>query len=274
MPGFVKQLGTYVPVDNLFVKQNGVYVPADVAYAKQLGTYQIWYDGGSGGGNPQEDLDYIEILNDTVAEGVVSDDSTDNVYGGGIRRDANGYLISYASAGGDIRQTRSLSVKLPLFIPQLNVTDTWLSGKGIVNNGATVSFARKNLIQVKTASNILSYDLFANNVRDNLKLDLFSNNLRLSSAERGFRYAYGNSDPDQGDLNKSNFLNRVLSNQGGVGIAAVSQVSYPNIPTDRYSNLRVEWRVDVDVAYNLTFTHVDSGLTRTINHIVKFRTYN
>lgn len=274
MPGFVKQNGIYVPVDNLYVKQNGIYTPADVAYAKQLGTYQIWYDGGSGGGNPQEDLDYIEILNDTVAEGVVSDDAISDVYGRGRNRDVNGYPICNSNFDTSFRVTRSLSVKLPIFIPQLNVTDTWLSGKGIVNNGATVSFARKNLIQVKTASNILSYDLFANNVKDNLKLDLFSNNLRLSSAERGFRYAFGNSDPDQSDLNKSDFLNRALNNQGGVGIAAVSQTGGTNAPTERYSNLRVEWRIDVDVAYNLTFTHVDSGLNRTINHIVKFRTYN
>lgn len=266
----IKVNGIYKPVREAYIKVNGIYKIVRNSYVKVNGEYKSVGAGEDEGYDPTDDLNSIVITNDLVAGGGLIDEFVNNLYGRGNNNDLNNYPIGgyFITAGSDNGWTaRSHVVKLPVFSPILNQSQSWLDSKDFVISGSTANIASKRQIQVENTWND-SYVLYKNNAFNYLKLKLTNNKVRLISEEKSGRYTCNNGGIryiEQADFNRADFLNR---DGGNESILAVGYKGYSYKLLDS-----VIWKWEVDVNYQLTITHTPTGQSRTINHTIRFRTY-
>jgi len=270
MAGYVKKNGRYFPIMRGWVKRKGIYQPLLVGYAKgENGEYGAWFNATNG---TQADLDYIEILNDSVRSAISPlFEYSQNAWGKSANQDANGTQIGYKTPYQD-KYIKTMAMRIPIYSPQLNTSSTWLESRGISisASSATIGSIKLNKLS-KTSDN--GYDVVTQNVIDNIKLELIGNDVRISSADYNFRYFGYNGSATFDNITLEQLasggvlLNRTADTSGGL-CSGVYQTVNGSIK-DKF-----EWRLEIDVDYSLTFKSVASNLSRTITKTIKIRTYN
>lgn len=281
---YIKRIGTYEDVKSAHVKVNGSYQNVSQVYVKRLGVYEGIDLGESTdpGYDPTDDLNSIEITNDLVAN-TNTEECWNNVWGNGNAKDKSNQLIadtfnSYFggdSSGTTYYITNYFTCVLPQFTPLLNKPQSWLDSKEFVISGSTAAVTTANQIQVRRQKDYGSYDLFKNNAAAALQTTLNNNSVILHTAEKGIKFRNNFiSSPSAIDFASFN-IDRVdrVGGKGGIHCGVLSGPGNPRDGSTWRDDFVGIWKWEVDVAYTLTITHTPSGQSRTINHVIRFRTY-
>lgn len=268
---YAKINNEYKPVTETFLKLNGIY-KTPLVYIKVNGSYLLM-DEASGGSDPIEFLNSVEILNDLIGGGGYRSDYFNSNYGKGDNKDKNGNKIANSMNPSYTKNSyvdETLSLRIPVFSPQLSVSDLDLSSNNVKIAGSTASIKSKKLNKI-SSGDTNAYNILSNNVYKNLYVGLSNNNVRLLSNEKNLSGHYPDRDFKQSDIDAGITTNRDYTGNSDFCVGVNEQKGYDR---KNYHIVRsYRWGVEVDVNYALTLIHTPSGQTRVINHVIRFRTY-
>lgn len=274
---FIKNNGEYKSIEDIFVKTNGSYETVQNGFVKVNGGYQLFHSVDDGE-DPQDNLDYIEIVSSQTTGVSSMSNEIGNLWGKGNYKDLSGEATCgynyrhYIHSSRDNSESRfyySYVVKMPFFKPSFNVSTTWLNSKGIIITGSTASIASKSVSNVSDKSINSSTSVLKADCIDNLEMVLIDNNVGIYTKDKSLRFIYDHVKNKFKFHSSAPQLSRLWSSKkiGGlrVGYMAIGDES------DTYYGF---WRYSVDVNYTISFAHPESGKTKTISKLIKFRTYN